>query len=51
MTVTIGSTSLAPGTYHGLVVFVTDDPKHHLLPVEVNLTVSLPDPGARSPGR
>ena len=42
VTVTLGSPNLAPGTYHGLVVIVADDPKHHLLPVEVNLTVTLP---------
>ena len=40
---TLGTSGLAPGTYHALVVFVTNDPKHPQIPVDVTLTVTMPD--------
>ncbi len=43
VTVSLGSGDLTPGVYHALVVFITNDPKHEQVPVEVNLTVNLPD--------
>ena len=38
----LGTANLAPGEYHGLVVFVTNAPKQTQLPVAVTLTVTLP---------
>ena len=38
----LGTANLAPGEYHGLVVFVTNAPKQTQVPVAVTLTVTLP---------
>jgi len=38
----LGSPNLAPGEYHGLVVFVTNAPKQTQVPVAVTFTVTLP---------
>jgi subtilisin family serine protease len=43
VTLSLGTAGLAPGTYHALVVFVTNDPKHPQIPVDVTLTVTMPD--------
>ncbi|MBA2720011.1 MAG: carboxypeptidase regulatory-like domain-containing protein [Chloroflexi bacterium] len=43
VTLNLGSAGLAPGTYKALVVFVTNAPKQQQIPVEVNLTVTMPD--------
>ena len=43
VTLALGTPDLTPGTYHGLVVFVTNAPKQQQVPVEVNFTVNLPD--------
>ena len=49
VTLHLGTADLAPGEYHGLVVFVTNAPKQTQVPVEVTLTVNLPaDFGAAS---
>ena len=42
VTLHLGSATLAPGEYHGLVVFVTNAPKQTQVPVDVTLTVTLP---------
>jgi subtilisin family serine protease len=42
VTLALGTPDLTPGTYHGLVVFVTNAPKQQMIPVEVNFTVNLP---------
>ena len=42
VTLHLGTPALAPGEYHGLVVFVTNAPKQTQVPVEVTLTVTLP---------
>jgi len=42
VTLHLGSPNLAPGEYHGLVVFVTNAPKQTQVPVEVTFTVTLP---------
>jgi subtilisin family serine protease len=38
----LGGATLAPGEYHGLVVFVTNAPRQTQVPVAVTLTVTLP---------
>ncbi len=43
VTLALGTPDLAPGTYHGLVVFITNAPKQPQVPVDVTLTVKLPD--------
>ena len=43
VTLALGTPDLTPGTYHGLVVFITNAPKQQQIPVEVNLTVNLPE--------
>lgn len=42
VTLHIGTANLAPGEYHGMVVFVTNAPKQTQVPVEVTLTVNMP---------
>lgn len=39
----LGGATLTPGEYHALVVFVTNAPKQTQVPVDVTLTVALPD--------
>jgi subtilisin family serine protease len=41
--ITIGSPNLAPGTYRGSVVFLTNAPKNGTLTVDVTLTVAMPE--------
>jgi subtilisin family serine protease len=41
--ITIGAAGLAPGTYHGAVVFLTNAPKNATQSVDVTLTVELPE--------
>ncbi|MGH2454935.1 MAG: carboxypeptidase regulatory-like domain-containing protein [Candidatus Limnocylindria bacterium] len=41
--VTLGGPGVAPGTYNGLLAFLTNDPKHPLLGVDVTLDVPLPE--------
>ncbi|HUP54646.1 MAG TPA: carboxypeptidase regulatory-like domain-containing protein [Methylomirabilota bacterium] len=43
VTLNLGSAGLAPGTYKALVVFVTNAPRQRQIPVEVTLTVTMPD--------
>jgi len=43
VTLHLGSPDLAPGIYHATVVFVTNAPKQQQVPVDVTLTVTLPD--------
>jgi subtilisin family serine protease len=43
ITLHLGSADLAPGIYHATVVFVTNAPKQQQVPVDVTLTVTLPD--------
>jgi hypothetical protein len=40
--VDLGSSTLSPGTYHGVLVFVTNAPKQTQLAIPVTLTVNLP---------
>ena len=39
---TLGGATLTPGTYAGLLVFITNAPKQTQVPVQVTLTVTLP---------
>jgi subtilisin family serine protease len=43
VTLTLGAADLRPGTYHALVVFVTDAPRGTQIPVDVTLHVTMPD--------
>ncbi|HZM72973.1 MAG TPA: carboxypeptidase regulatory-like domain-containing protein [Candidatus Polarisedimenticolia bacterium] len=47
---TLGGPTVAPGEYHGQVVFVTSAPKQPQVPVDVTLTVTLPDAFGRAAG-
>jgi subtilisin family serine protease len=42
VTLHLGAADLAPGEYHGAVVFVTNAPKQTQVPVAVTLTVNMP---------
>ncbi|HET7473966.1 MAG TPA: carboxypeptidase regulatory-like domain-containing protein [Candidatus Limnocylindrales bacterium] len=43
VTVHLGTETLTPGEYHGLVVFVTNAPKQTQVSIPVTLTVTLPE--------
>jgi subtilisin family serine protease len=43
LTLTLGGPDIGPGEYHGNLVIVSDDPRTGAIPVEITLTVELPE--------